>query len=41
MKVPSHVKGLTKKGFCSLCLTEIFWFINYLDDVDCLIKDKN
>ena len=33
-KDPSHIKGLTKKGFCSLCLTEKLWLIKYLDDVN-------
>ena len=37
-KVLSHVKGLTKKGFCSLCLTEKLWLIRYLDDVNLLNK---
>ena len=37
-KVLSHVKGLTKKGFCSLCLTKKFWLIKYLEDVN--LPDK-
>ena len=32
------VKGLAKKDFCSLCLTEKFWLIKYLDDVNLLNK---
>ena len=30
VKVLSHTKGLTKKGFCSLRLTETFWLIKYV-----------
>ena len=37
-KVLSHVKGLTTKGFCSLRLTEKFWFIEYLENVNLLNK---
>ena len=37
-KVLSHAKGLTKEGFCSLCLIETFWLIKYLDNVNLLNK---
>ena len=37
-KVLSNFKGLTKKGFCSLCLTEQFCSIKYLDNVNLLNK---
>ena len=39
-KVLSNVKGLTKKSFCSLCLTEKFWLMKYLDDVY-LLNEKS
>ena len=34
------VKGLAKKDFCSLCLTEKFWLIKYLETLTCLIKNQ-
>ena len=37
-KVLSNFKGLTKKGFCSLCLTEQFCSIKYFDNVNLLNK---
>ena len=37
-EVLSHAKGLTKKRFCSSRLTEKFWLIKYLDDVNLLNK---
>ena len=32
-KVLGHVKGLNKKEFCRLCLSQKFWLIKYLDDL--------
>ena len=38
-KVLSHVKGMTKCGYCSLCLTEKLWLLHYLfGDMHLLIK---
>ena len=39
MESSKSCQSLTKKGFCSLCLTETFWLRKYLDDVNLL--DKN
>ena len=37
-KVLGHVKGLTKKEFGNLCLSQKFWLIKYLDDVNLFNK---
>ena len=37
-KILSHVKGTTKRGYCSLCLTEKLWLLHYFDDMHLLNK---
>ena len=37
-KILSHVNGMTKCGYCSLCLTEKLWLLHYFDDIDSLNK---
>ena len=37
-KILSHVKGLTKRSYCSLCLTEKLWLLHYFDDIHLLSK---
>ena len=37
-KILSHVKGVTKCGYCSLCLTEKLWLLHYFDDMHLLNK---
>ena len=37
-KILGHVKGMTKHGHCSLCLTEILWLLCYFDDMHLLNK---
>ena len=37
-KILSHVKGMTKRGYCSLCLTEKLWLLHYFDDMHLLNK---
>ena len=39
-KILSHVKGMTKRGHCSLCLTEKLWLLRYFDDMH-LIRNLN
>ena len=42
-KILSHLKGTTKRGYCSLCLTEKLWLLHYLNDMHCtyLIRNLN
>ena len=37
-KILSHVKGMTKRRCCSLCLTEKLWLLYYFDDMHLLNK---
>ena len=37
-KILSHVKGMTKRSYCSLCLTEKLWLLHYFDDIHLLNK---
>ena len=37
-KILCHVKGMTKRGYCSLCLTEKLWLLHYFDDMPLLNK---
>ena len=39
-KILSHAKGMTKRGHCSLCLTEKLWLLRYFDDMH-LIRNLN
>ena len=32
-KILSDVKGMTKRGYCSLSLTEELWLLHYFDDM--------
>ena len=32
-KILSHVKGMKKRGHCSLCLGEKLWLLRYFDDI--------
>ena len=33
-----HVKGIKKRVYCSLCLTEKLWLLHYFDDIHLLNK---
>ena len=35
-KMLSHVKGMTKRGYCSLCLNEKLSLLHYFDDINLL-----
>ena len=37
-KILGHVKGMTNRGYCSLCLTEKLWLLHYFDDMHLLNK---
>ena len=37
-KILIHVRGMTKRGYCSLCLTEKLWLLHYFDDMHLLNK---
>ena len=37
-KILSHVKGMTKRSYCGLCLTEKLWLLHYFDDMHLPIK---
>ena len=39
-EILSHVKGMTKRGHSSLCLTEKLWLLRYFDDIH-LIRNLN
>ena len=37
-KILRHVKGMIKRRYCSLCLTEKLWLLHYFDDIGLLNK---
>ena len=37
-KILSHLKGMTKRDYCSLCLTAKLWLLHYFDDMRLLNK---
>ena len=37
-KILSQVKGMTKRDYCSLCLTGKLWLLHYFDDIHLLNK---
>ena len=37
-KILNHVKGMTKRDYCSLCFTEKLWLRHYFDDIHLLNK---
>ena len=38
LEILSHVKRMTKRGYCSLCLTEKLCLLHYFDNMDLLNK---
>ena len=40
-KILSHVKGMTKRSYCSLFLTGKLWLLHYFDDMHLLNKKSN
>ena len=37
-KILSHVRGMAKRGHCSLCLTEKLWLLHYFDNMHLLTE---